>query len=220
MPIRILQLMGVFPHAEKGVFTGEISKRYNKSRYLFMLDAPFEVSNKCCAVMKKEPAHRYGKETGRKPITGQMAAESALRTSKWLKYGCNAFDSKKPMSNPMSFWTEQDVLRYIKENHIKIASVYGDIITDDGEELAGQMDIADFGLLNDVRSLKTTGCKRTGCMFCGFGCHLGDDRRFELMKETHPKQYEYIMKPVSKGGLGYKEIIDWINEHGNMNIRY
>ena len=40
------------------------------------------------------------------------------------------------------------------------------------------------------------------------------------MKETHPKQYNYIMKPVSDGGLGYKEIIDWINEHGNMNIKY
>lgn len=40
------------------------------------------------------------------------------------------------------------------------------------------------------------------------------------MKLTHPKQYEYIMKPWNEGGLGFKEIIDWINEHGNLNIRY
>ena len=69
--------------------------------------------------------------------------------------------------------------------------------------------------------LKTTGCERTGCMFCGYGCHLEKSPgRFEKMKLTHPKQYEYIMKPWDEGGLGFKEIIDWINEHGNLNIRY
>lgn len=40
------------------------------------------------------------------------------------------------------------------------------------------------------------------------------------MKVTHPKTYEWIMKPTEDGGLGYKEVIDWINEHGNLNIRY
>ena len=221
MPIRALILAGRLPHT--GKITNEMSNRYDKSRYLFFLDAPFEISNQCCAVMKKEPANRYSKETGRKPITAQMAEESLLRTQKWLKNGCNAFESKKPMSNPMSFWTEQDVLKYIKENNIKIASVYGDIVPDysNTEEMEGQMDFADLGLINDNRKLKTTGCNRTGCMFCGYGCHLEKSpNRFERMKETHPKQYEYIMKPVEKGGLGYKKIIDWINEHGNLNIKY
>ena len=40
------------------------------------------------------------------------------------------------------------------------------------------------------------------------------------MKQTHPKQYEYIMKPIEEGGLNYKQIIDWINANGNMNIKY
>ena len=40
------------------------------------------------------------------------------------------------------------------------------------------------------------------------------------MKETHPKQYDYIMRTKEEGGLNYKEVIDWINEHGNMNIKY
>lgn len=222
MPIRILQLMGKFPHTEKGKMTDEYSKRYDKSKYQFMLDAPFEISNRCCAVMKKEPANRYAKETGKHPMTAQMAAESALRTSKWIKYGCNAFEAKKPMSNPMSFWTEQDVLRYIKENNIPICSVYGDIIPDSGEEMEGQMDISDLGLAKDVRPLKTTGCNRTGCMFCGFGCHLEKEGegRFERMKITHPKVYDYLMRSKEKGGLNYKEVIDWINEHGNLNIKY
>ena len=38
---------------------------------------------------------------------------------------------KEPTSNPMSFWTEQDVLRYIKVNDLPIASVYGAIVEKD-----------------------------------------------------------------------------------------
>ena len=60
----------------------------------------------------------------------------------------------------------------------------------------------------------------TGCMFCGFGCHFGEDQRFVRLKETHPKVYEYIMKPVEDGGLGYKEMLEWINENGNMDIEF
>ena len=155
-------------------------------------------------------------------MTAQMACESLLRQSKWIRYGCNVFETKNPISNPMSFWTEQDVLKYIKDNNIKIASVYGDIVPDYSktEEMEGQIDFSDLGLMNDNRKLKTTGCSRTGCMFCGFGCHLNNDQRFVLMKKTHPKQYDYIMRPKEQGGLNYKEVIDWINEHGNLNIKY
>ena len=135
---------------------------------------------------------------------------------------------KAPKSTPMAFWTEQDVLLYIKENNLPICSVYGDIIEDrtGTEEVEGQMTISDLdgfeGMeLFDAKRLplKTTGCNRTGCMFCGFGCHLEKegDGRFERMKLTHPQVYDYVMRP---DGLNYKEIIDWINEHGNLNIRY
>lgn len=176
---------------------------FNYSKYKFMLDAPFEISSRCCEVMKKAPIKAYQKETGRVPITGQMASESRRRTIQWLKSGCNAFDAKNSISNPMSFWTEQDVLLYIKEENIPICSVYGDIVEDNNR-------------------LITTGCKRTGCVFCGFGCHLEKEGegRFLKLKETHPKLYAYIMRTRDKGGLGYKEVIDWLNEHGGLNIEY
>lgn len=181
--------------------------------------------------MKKNPTHEYYKKTGRKPITAQMASESRLRTQKWIQNGCNGYNLTIPMSNPMSFWTKQDVLLYIKQNNIPICSVYGDIVEDrDGtDEVEGQLTISDIEgwenteLFDAERlPLKTTGCNRTGCMFCGYGCHLEKpgEGRFERMKETHPKQYEYIMKTWKEGGLNYKNVIDWINEHGNMNIRY
>ena len=203
---------------------------YSQTKYKFLLFAPFEISNKCCNVMKKSPVHKYAKDTGRKPITAQMSSESKLRTQKWLQNGCNAFDSNNPISNPMSFWLEQDVLLYIKQNNIPICSVYGDIVEDIAgtEEVEGQLTMSDvegweeLGIFDAERlPLKTTGCQRTGCMFCGFGCHLEKGLgRFERMKDTHPKQYEYIMKPKQDGGLNYKEVIDWLNENGNLNIKY
>ena len=215
-PVRIKQLFGVK--------CDKYGDMYDRSRYLFMLEAPFEVSNMCCKVMKKAPVHAYGKETGRKPITAQMADESRLRTSKWLQNGCNSFEAKNPISNPMSFWTEQDVFLYIKENDIPLASVYGDIVVDYSamDQCDNQMSLSDYGISEkEIPILKTTGCERTGCMFCGYGCHLEKSPgRFERMKQTHPKIYDYSMRSKSDGGFGYKEIIEWINKHGNMNIKF
>lgn len=202
------------------------TKRGEKSMYCcdkweFLLDAPFDVSEECCNIMKKKPTKKYEKETGRKPILATLAEESRLRTAAWLTHGCNAFESSRQQSTPMAFWTEQDVLKYIKDNNLPIASIYGDVVYEEGEEIQGQMDFSELGLASEVRCLKTTGFKRTGCMFCAYGCHLEKSpNRFEIMKEIHPKQYDYIMRPKEQGGLNYKEVIDWINEHGNLNIKY
>ena len=213
--------------------------QFSLERYKYFLEAPFEISNKCCNVMKKKPAHTYSRKSGKKPITAQMAAESRLRTQKWLQSGCNAFDAKNPISNPMSFWTEQDVLLYIKQNNLELCSVYGDIVEDltGTEEVEGQLTISDLegfedmGLFDAKRlPLKTTGCTRTGCMLCGFGCHLEKSpNRFERMAETHSKLLDYVMRggafdkddglwKPDKRGLGFWFILKWINVHGNFNI--
>ena len=196
--------------------------QFNQEKYKFFLDAPFEISDLCCDIMKKKPAHDYEKETGRKPIIATMASESVMRTQKWLQDGCNAFNVTRPHSNPMSFWTEQDVLLYIKENNLPICSVYGEVVTDYEAmgQCENQMSFADFGIFDKERPLlKTTGCQRTGCVLCGFGCHLEKESRFELLKQTHPKFHNllYILK---NNGVTYAEAIDWVNEHGNMNIKY
>lgn len=212
-PVRVKQLFGVKCE--------QFSSMYDRSKYLFMLNAPFEVSNQCCKVMKKQPMHQYHKDTGRVPFTAQMASESKLRSSQWIKNGCNGFDLKIPTSNPMAFWTEQDVLLYIKENNLPICSVYGDVVTDDEETgqttLADFMDMEEFELGRPI--LHTTGCDRTGCVLCGFGCHLEKESRFERLKKTHPK-FHNLLYVLKNNGITYAEAIDWVNEHGHFNIKY
>ena len=187
-----------------------------------------------------------------------MAEESRLRKQKWLKVGCNAFEGKRPTSQPLSFWTEQDILQYIKRYELEIAEIYGDIVYTDDDGM-----YYDNDLFNQDMKLTTTGVKRTGCVFCMFGIMQETDR-FLKMKEAEPNKYDYVMRggwyfytvkdknnceiklnhcchkvienwcennvdnknfTISKEwqphkGLGYKFVIDWLNEHGNLNIRY
>lgn len=174
------------------VHNGQLSP-YNYKKYRYLLDAPFDISNLCCNVMKKNTAHRYEKESGNKPIIATMASESRLRTTQWLINGCNAFDAKNPSSKPMSFWTEQDVLEYIRRFKIPYASVYGDIVEDENGKLY------------------TTGLDRTGCAFCAYGAHLEKEpNRFQRMKVTHPQLHDYCMRPWERGGLNMAEVLDFI----------
>ena len=161
-----------------GSTDGTEKSKFNKEKWLPLVYTPFKISHYCCNVMKKSPIGVYQRYTKRYPIVGTMTEESRMRKQAWLRHGCNAFNSKKKVSSPMSFWTEQDVLQYIKTFDIDICSVYGEI-----EKL-------------DNNKLHCTGCQRTGCVFCGFGCHLekGADRRFLRLKETHPKLYDYCMR--------------------------
>lgn len=198
---------------------------FNHEKYKPLLDVDFNVSNVCCNIMKKKPSHDYTRLTGKVQITGQMADESKLRKQKWLQNGCNGFNMKRPTSNPLSFWTEQDVLAYIREYNLPIASVYGEVVYDnDGVQYDNLL--CDCGC-----KLITTGASRTGCIFCGFGAHLEKgEGRFERLKRTHPRQYEYCLgggaydsdglwKP--KDGLGMKHVFDTLNElYGKDFIRY
>ena len=76
------------------------------------------------------------------------------------------------MSTPMSFWLEQDVWDYLRKHGVPYCEIYN------------------------------MGYERTGCMFCMFGLHMDKESRFERMKKTHPKLYEYCMDK-----LGLREVI-------------
>ena len=162
-------------------------------KWMYLVDAPFDIGDSCCYFLKKSLAYNYTNKTGNHMIIATMAEESALRLTDWIRHGCNAFTAADAKSKPMSFWTEQDVLKYIKEYNVPIAKVYGDVLIDENGKY------------------KTTGCQRTGCMFCMYGVQYEKSpNRFEKMKITHPKQYEWCMRDVDKGGLGLNQVLNYM----------
>lgn len=208
----------------ESTYNKKYGDRFNLAKWSPLIRLEVPISHKCCDVTKKQPAHEYERRTQRKPLIATMAEESALRETEWLHNGCNAFNKKRATSQPMSFWTEQDVLQYIKENHLPIASVYGDIVAvDDCKNQYGAT------LIGGLK-LKTTGCHRTGCIFCAFGAHCRNDTRFIDLKQTHPKQYAYCINggefvdglwQPSKEGLGMGYVFDRLNGiYGEGFINY
>lgn len=230
-----------------GKFASGNTSIFNKSKWLPLCrDTQFKISHYCCNVMKKGPMSIYQRKEKRYPYIGTLTEESKLREQAWVRHGCNAWEGKKKTSQPMSFWTEQDVLHYIYEEGLEIASVYGDIVAVDknGMEYTPSLMCCD--------QFKCTGCQRTGCIFCGFGVHLEKgETRFQRLARTHPKQYEYCMgggqwvdnpeyDPVapeydgdwknwnpkkiwvpSKEGLGMRHVFDECNQiYGKDFIRY
>lgn len=203
----------------------EKKSQFNKEKWLPLArDVPFMISNCCCFRMKKSPIKQYQHKNNVYPFLGSLAEESRTRKQAWIRHGCNAFDGSSPTSQPLSFWTEQDILTYIvkysdsimdmlkagvrkrairsgiysekeieeyigKEVTSPIASVYGEIVSTDGDIEMPAKDITG----NIGCNLKCTGCQRTGCIFCGFGFHSEKtgETRFQRLARTHPRQYEY-----------------------------
>lgn len=152
-----------------GVGIGKISEKWK-----YLIDAPFKISERCCFYLKKEPFKRYQKATGRMPIAGMMAADSRNREKFYEQFGCNAFNTKSPISNPLMTWLEADIWEYLKQFNVPYCNIYD------------------------------RGYDRTGCMFCLFGYHMSKIDRLDMMKTSHPKQYDYCMNK-----LGMKDVLEW-----------
>lgn len=159
-------------HGEDNKFkSGKIPEKWK-----FLLEADFKISDKCCHYLKKEPFYQYEKQTGRKGYIGIMASDSLYRLQHFKRTGCNAFDTKRPMSKPMAYFSTSDVWEYIKKYSLAYSPVYD------------------------------MGYGYTGCMFCCFGVQREQEpNKFQTMKQTHPKQWEYC---INKLGIG--RVLDYI----------
>jgi 3'-phosphoadenosine 5'-phosphosulfate sulfotransferase (PAPS reductase)/FAD synthetase len=145
-------------------------------KWKYLLDAPFKISDYCCDVIKKRPIHSYENLNNRKSYVGILAADSNQRRVSYCRNGCNIFNSTHPVSHPLAIWMEKDIWDYITTYSVPYSKIYD------------------------------MGYTRTGCMFCMFGVHLEQHpNRFELMKETHPAQYNYC---INKLGCG--KVMDFI----------
>ena len=230
---------GVFSNAEEQFGA---KSQFNKEKWLPVVYTPFLISHYCCAKMKKGPMKQYQHENGYMPFIGTLAEESRIRKQGWIRHGCNAFESKNPQSQPLSFWTEQDILAYIVKYNLQIADCYGEIVSVDKQS---GFEMPPVDLAGNVGcNLKCTGCQRTGCVYCGFGFHLEKKgkTRFQILAELEPKKYEFALgggqwvdnpyydatapeydgewknwnpKQIwvpSKKGLGMKKVFDTVNE--------
>lgn len=94
---------GKYPYRLKrlyGMYEEKKSRMYSDlSKYRPLLEVDFRISSQCCRVMKKKPIKQYAKKENRKPITGQMAAESTTmrafgsqirKGSAWAMYSTNS----------------------------------------------------------------------------------------------------------------------------------
>lgn len=145
---------------------GKLSEKWE-----FLIDAPFPISHRCCDVMKKAPAKRYEKASGRHPITGIMAEDPSSRAVSYMRRGCNSFKTSRPMSTPFGFWTTADVWQYIRVHELAYAPIY------------------------DKAKIRST-----GCIFCPFGVQREQSpNRFQQLQRTHPKLWRYCIEDLEMG---------------------
>lgn len=138
-------------------------------KWKFLINEHYETSQMCCDKLKKEPFHRFEKESGRRPILGVMASESQMRAGRYVRNGgCNVF-GERPTSNPLSIWLEEDIWTYIDRFNLPIAEIY------------------------------RKGAQRTGCMGCGFGAQFAADNRFRILRREYPKCYDMVMNYTNNG---------------------
>jgi 3'-phosphoadenosine 5'-phosphosulfate sulfotransferase (PAPS reductase)/FAD synthetase len=158
--------------------TNPFSQYRMPKRWSFLPEQKFSCSKKCCDILKKEPAKRYEKETGRYPIVGVMASESELRANAYLRQGqCNTFNGARPMSKPLSIWTHDDIITYIDRFKIEISELYKD------------------------------GRSGSGCMACGFGTTMEKKSRFDHIRDNYPKMYNKIMN-IKNGDVCFGDALN------------
>lgn len=184
---RNLYLTGMKRDGTKSAGSFKLPKMWRK-----LIDAPFNVSSKCCDIFKKEPFHRYQAQTGRMPISGTNAMESAMRQISYLKTGCNSF-GEKAMSRPLSIWTAEDTWNYHDKFNIRFAEVY----------YKRTVSVTDID--NSVRQIEVDGEERTGCMFCMIGHPKQIGERLDRLSLTHPGQHKAMMEAA-----GVRKVLEYL----------
>lgn len=177
---------------------GEFGNMFKLSRrWLPMVACPVDLTEQCCVKIKEATLDSLPSENR---MTGEQAAESKNRTASYLKTGCNIkLPSGKYISKPFGAMTPDGVLFSLQYRGVPICSDYGEIIrTPDGH-------------------YKCTKAQRTGCALCGFGCQY-DTERFVRLQETEPAKIRFAFKPKSEGGAGFKEAIEYMNEHCGTKV--
>ena len=158
---------------------------------------PFKVSSQCCYYLKEKPSDDWAKEHNSYPYLGLMASEGGRREKALMLHGCNYFGKGTIRSAPFATFTRQDILQLALDLNVHVPEIYGTIERHGNGELY------------------TTGAQRTGCDMCGFGIHIEQrPHRFDRLRETNPKAWEYWMYHVCRdedgSEYGWGRVLDYI----------
>jgi 3'-phosphoadenosine 5'-phosphosulfate sulfotransferase (PAPS reductase)/FAD synthetase len=159
-------------------------------KWYHLIEQDFNISNKCCEVLKHEPIRRFEKVSGLKSMSGIMAEESDQRQQTILDKGYISKDKCRPLG----FWTEADIWEFSRVYNFKFAENYYD---------------------RWVNGVFVQGDKRSGCRFCFMGFarelqkrnrgNLFYQNRLQIEKLTNPK-YEKLLN-VKNNGVTVREAL-------------
>ncbi|CAA6807585.1 MAG: Unknown protein [uncultured Sulfurovum sp.] len=155
------------------------------NKWRFLAEQSFDVTEKCCKILKKDPLENWGKSRNLKPIIALMKDESNLRKQLSL-YGKD--DGNKIYPFLKTGWTEEDIFLYADLHNIRFAECYYDRIVD--------------GVLVKKRD-------RTGCEYCMFGIDQEKTDRFERSRILTPKRFKANMK-IENNGVTFEEAYNLI----------
>lgn len=88
-------------------------------RYKHLIDAPFDITYKCCDYLKKKPFKELNKDG---VFIGTMATDSGTRKGAYLKTGCINNVQNKAM--PISIFTKYEVNELISKYNIPYCQIY------------------------------------------------------------------------------------------------
>lgn len=186
----------------------------------------FLVSSKCCYYLKEKNCDDWGKEHNSVPYLGLMASEGGRRAKSLRMNGCNYFGASTIRSAPFTIFHRQDILtlalemdeqwrngwkeefheQLLREGRITENFVMSDSLI---PEIYGTIEKKPDG------TLYTTKAQRTGCSMCGFGIHMEKrPHRFDLLYESNPKEWDYLMfhmcKDADGNDYGWAKVLEYI----------
>jgi len=178
----------VADHVER-INNGQITKAINDNEDKYMKYAGIHLSGKCCDYLKKEPIKRFLKEHKELKIglLGTMAEESQMRRLVWIRKGCiYEHHTTGKIANPIIHWTEKDIWDYIQKNDIEISELY-----------------------------TKYGMKRNGCFCCGFGSHIENPNKYQLLYHYNKRLWKNVLDK-----FGFREVLKQckINYYPNAKL--
>ena len=186
----------------------------------------FLVSSKCCYYLKEKNCDDWGKEHNSVPYLGLMASEGGRRAKSLRMNGCNYFGASTIRSAPFAIFHRQDILTLalemdeqwrngwkeeFHEQLLRECRITENFVMPDSliPEIYGTIEKKPDG------TLYTTKAQRTGCSMCGFGIHMEKrPHRFDLLYESNPKEWDYLMfhmcKDADGNDYGWAKVLEYI----------